>query len=173
MLQSTVVGHLGADAEVKEANGRKFVTFRVAHTDRYKDAQGVSHEATQWVSCVLAGDGGGLLPYLVRGAQVLVIGRASTRVYSSPSLRQMVASLDVNVDRVELLGSRSELVPGKLYTTDGVEVDVLRLYSVDITTMERLRPTKAHPVELVSRKGQRFTLDCSGFINPIQIESHE
>lgn len=173
MLQSIIIGHIGADAVVKESNGRKFVSFRVAHSERYKDAQGVQHDTTQWVSCALNGDGGGLLPYLVKGAQVCVIGRTSSRVYSSPTQRQMVASIDVNVDRVELLGGTPDVVPGVLYTTDGKQINVLRLYSVDITTMEQLHPTKANPVELVARSGKRFSLDAAGFITPINSTSDE
>jgi len=173
MLQSIIIGHLGADAVVKESNGRKFVAFRVAHSERYKDAQGMQHDTTQWVSCALNGDGGGLLPYLVKGALVCVIGRTSSRVYSSPTQKQMVASIDLNVDRVELLGGSPDVVPSLLFTTDGKLVNVLRLYSVDIDTMDKLHPTKAHPVELISRRGQRFTLDAAGFINPINTTSDE
>lgn len=173
MLQSIIIGHIGADAVVKESNGRKFVSFRVAHSERYKDAQGVQHDSTQWVSCALNGDGGGLLQYLVKGAQVCVIGRASSRVYSSPTQHQMVASIDVNVDRVELLGGTPDVVPSVLYTTDNRQVNVLRLYSVDITTMEQLHPTKNNPVELVARSGKRFTLDAAGFITPINSTNDE
>ena len=32
MLKVEIIGNLGADAEIKEANGSKFVTMRVAHT---------------------------------------------------------------------------------------------------------------------------------------------
>ena len=65
MLQVQVIGNLGADAEVKEFNGSKGVCFNVAHTERWTDEQGTKHENTTWVSCILNGDGGKLLPYLV------------------------------------------------------------------------------------------------------------
>ena len=32
MLKASLIGNLGADAQVKSANGREFVTFRVAHS---------------------------------------------------------------------------------------------------------------------------------------------
>lgn len=173
MLQTIIIGHLGADAEVRDFNGKKFVSFRVAHSERYKDAQGIMHESTQWVSCALNGDGGGLLPFLTKGAQVCVIGRTSTRVFSSPTQKQMVASIDIAVDRVELVGGRGDRVPSRLYTRDGVAVDILKLFSVDITTMEKLHPTVEHPVELVSKQGQSFVLDASGFVNPINNTTNE
>lgn len=77
MLQISIIGRIGANAEVKESDGRKFVSFNVAHSDVFTDANGVRHESTTWVSCALNGDGGNLLPYLVAGALVYVIGDAS------------------------------------------------------------------------------------------------
>ena len=35
MIKLEIIGNLGADAEVKVYNGNKFVTFRVAHTDKW------------------------------------------------------------------------------------------------------------------------------------------
>ena len=55
MLQSTLIGHLGADAECKNANGKEFVTFRVANTDRWTDDAGQVHESTTWVDCIING----------------------------------------------------------------------------------------------------------------------
>ena len=46
MLKMEMIGHLGADAEVKEFNGNKFVSFNVAHTEKRNGG-----ERTTWVSC--------------------------------------------------------------------------------------------------------------------------
>ena len=35
MFKVEVIGNLGADAQVKDANGTKFITFRVAHTEKW------------------------------------------------------------------------------------------------------------------------------------------
>ena len=35
MLKCEIIGNLGADAEVKEANGSKFVAMRVAHSSKW------------------------------------------------------------------------------------------------------------------------------------------
>ena len=40
MKQLTIIGNLGADAELKVLNGRECVTFRVADTESYTNAQG-------------------------------------------------------------------------------------------------------------------------------------
>lgn len=65
MMRLEVIGNLGADAEIKEVNGRKFVSFRIAHTDKWVDSQTQQAQVTtQWVSCAINGDGGKLVPYL-------------------------------------------------------------------------------------------------------------
>ena len=120
MLQLTVIGNLGADAQVKEFNGRKAIVFNVAHTEKWTGSDGVVHDSTTWVSCIWNSEGGNLLQYLRRGATVFVQGRASTRVYSSPKERCMVAGLDLTVSHIELVGGRVDDVPAQLIDADGV-----------------------------------------------------
>lgn len=100
MLQFTILGNLGADAEKKEYNGRPFVSFRVAHSEKRQDGT----QATTWVSCVMNGDGGNVLQYLKRGQKVFVQGRGRVKTFSSPKTHQIEAGLDLSVDRVELCG---------------------------------------------------------------------
>ena len=49
MLQIEVIGNIGADAEIKEFGGKKYVSFNVAHSERRKDASGTTVESTTWV----------------------------------------------------------------------------------------------------------------------------
>ena len=70
MLQLEIIGNLGADAQVMTSNGKPFVSFNVAHTERWQGEDGVKHEQTQWVSGALNGDGGNLLQYLKKGTTV-------------------------------------------------------------------------------------------------------
>lgn len=46
MLQIEVIGNIGADAEIKEFGGKKYVSFNVAHSERRKDASGTTVEST-------------------------------------------------------------------------------------------------------------------------------
>lgn len=101
MIKLSVIGNLGADAEVREHNGRKFVSFRVAHTEKYNE-----QEHTMWVSCVMNGDGGNLLPYLTRGTKVYVHGDFSVRLYRYNG--EVNAGLNLNVREIELCGSRQQ-----------------------------------------------------------------
>ena len=81
MLQIEVIGNIGADAEIKEFGGKKYVSFNVAHSERRKDANGTTVESTTWVSVLWYGDGGGLTPHLKRGAKVFVRGRMALKQY--------------------------------------------------------------------------------------------
>lgn len=106
MLRIEMIGNLGADAEVKDNNGRKFISFRVAHSDKWIDAvSGQEHVSTVWVSCALNGDGGKLLQYLKKGVKVFLRGSMSMNIYSSPKTRQMECGLNVSVWEIELCGS--------------------------------------------------------------------
>lgn len=131
MLSVTIVGHLGADAEIKSKDGREFMTFRVAHSNRY-EKNGQKVEETQWINCLMHGDGGKLKEYLTKGQMVCVIGDASANIVSSPKLRRMVVGIDVVVRSVELLGGSAgrDAVPRQLATSDGVLHDVYKFYSV-------------------------------------------
>lgn len=102
MLQLSILGNLGADAERREQNGRAFVTFRVAHSEKRADGT----ESTTWVSCVMNGDGGNVFQFLKRGQKIFVQGRARLKTYSSPKTHQIEAGLDLSVDRLELCGSQ-------------------------------------------------------------------
>ena len=108
MLNLQVIGNLGSDAVVKENNGKKFVTFNVAHTDKYTDEQGVKHERTTWVSCLWNGDGGRVLPYLQKGACVFAQGPAELRVFDSAKDHCKKAGVSIRIQHLELVGGKKE-----------------------------------------------------------------
>lgn len=109
MIKLEVIGNLGADAEVKVYNGNKFVSFRVAHTDKWVDRQtGVISTQTTWVSCSLNGDGGGLTPYLKKGTKVFVRGTPNFVTYSSPATHKIETGVNLFVREIELCGGHQE-----------------------------------------------------------------
>lgn len=124
MLKVEVIGNLGADAVLENKNGRNYVSFRVAHSEKYTDVSGNQHENTTWVQCFIQGDAGKLLQYLKKGAKVFARGNCQLRVYSSPQLKQMVAGLSISCSEVELCGNAQMKV---LHDKDGI------MYSVDKT----------------------------------------
>lgn len=109
MIKLEVIGNLGADAQLQVNNGNKFVSFRVANTDSWTDKKtGEIIKTTQWVSCSLNGDGGGILPYLRKGTKVFVRGNAQTVIYSSPKTHQMEVGINIFVREIELCGGNRE-----------------------------------------------------------------
>lgn len=166
MLQFSVVGNLGRDAEVKEANGKRFVSFTVAHSDIYVDANGTRHETTQWISCVMNGDGGNLLQYLTKGKRVYVSGDGSARIYSSKTQRQMVAGLDLNVRILELLGGTTDKVPGQLVGNGGVLIDVQKAYFIDPQVAANQGANQQTDILLQSIGGATYRVNKDGWVTP-------
>lgn len=109
MLKLQVIGNLGADATVQNHNGNQFVSFRVAHTEKWTNkTTGEMNSATTWVSCIMNGNGGGLTPYLKKGTKVFVDGNVSFNTYSSPATHQIECGVNLNVRTLELCGGKTE-----------------------------------------------------------------
>lgn len=102
MIKLQVIGHLGKDALVNLANGKSVINFSVAHTEKYKNAQGQPQEKTTWVECAYWTDRTAIAPYLKKGTQVYVEGQPEVRVWEANGKNG--ASLSVRVLSVQLLG---------------------------------------------------------------------
>lgn len=163
MLHAFVIGNIGADAEIKVADGHKFLTFRVAHNDSYTDANGNKVERTMWIDCTMNCDSGepAVMPYLKGGTLVMVQGSFSTRVYSSAADRCMKAGVTIRVQRVELLGGAADPVPRMVYDKEGVGHAVTKWYLTD------LKGTMAYDI-----KGRAFDVDRKGWITPHKDEAN-
>ena len=109
MIKVEIIGNLGADAQLQEKNGNRFVSFRVANTDKWTDkSTGQIIESTQWISCTLNGDGGALTPYLKKGSKVFVRGNAQFVIFSSAKTHQMEVGVNLFVREIELCGGQKE-----------------------------------------------------------------
>lgn len=105
MLKVEFVGHIGADAEIKDFNGKRYIAFNVATSERYKDAQGNTVSRTTWVSCLKPGEGS-VVGYLKKGTQVYCRGNLSVRTYTGRN--GVEAGINCTVTELELLGSRQD-----------------------------------------------------------------
>lgn len=163
MLKSILIGNLGADAEVKSANGREFVTFRVAHSWNFTSQDGTTNSGTIWVDCI-GTNLKGVVEYLKKGTQVYVEGNVSLRVYSSKVDRCMKAGLTINVDTLQLIGTKPDLVPRQVINPDdGTIHAVTRKYMV--TDMNGAVAPDTYK-EMVDEHGNLYSLDTLGFIQP-------
>lgn len=163
MLKSILIGNLGADAEVKSANGREFVTFRVAHSWNFTSQDGTVNSGTIWVDCI-GSNLKGVVEYLKKGTQVYVEGNVSLRVYSSKQDRCMKAGLTINVETLQLIGSKPDAVPRQVINPDdGTLHAVVRKYLVP-DMIGDVDPDCIK--DMVDEHGNLYSIDTHGFIQP-------
>lgn len=81
--KATIIGHLGADPEVKSfQNGGRIANLRVATSESWKDkATGERKERTEWHTVTISNDGliGVVEKYLRKGSKVYLEGSLRTR----------------------------------------------------------------------------------------------
>lgn len=94
MKSITIIGNLGANAVRRSTSeGKELMSFNVAVNQ--------SDGSCLWFNCI-GNLREKLLPYLVKGQCVCVIGDLSARLYNNQ------IDLQVNVDKTELCGSKPE-----------------------------------------------------------------
>ena len=107
MIKLQVIGNLGKDCVVNNVNGKNVINFNVAHTEKYKDAQGVQKDKTVWVECAYWTERIGISPYLKKGTQVFVEGTPELRNYTTKE-GTPGSSLSLRISMVQLLGGRGD-----------------------------------------------------------------
>jgi single-strand DNA-binding protein len=108
MIKLQIIGNLGKDCVVNNVNGKNVINFSVAHTERYKDAQGNQKDRTTWVECAYWTDRTAIAPYLKKGQTVYVEGNPDVRTYTTQDGRNG-ASLQLRVASVQLIsGNRPD-----------------------------------------------------------------
>lgn len=169
MFKAELIGNLGADAEVKSAEGAKFITMRIADTQSWTDQSGAKHSTTNWVDAIINNADSKVLPFLKQGTKVMVRGNISTRVYSSPKDRMMKAGITIHVQEIELIGAQPDPVPRQLIDPDGgIVLDVTKHYWVG---RDNKKMGKDDAYTLVDSRGREFIMNKAGFVTPKQNES--
>ena len=105
----TVVGRVGADAELKYTpSGVPVASFNVATSRKFKGQDGEQKEVTTWHRCTawrktaeLSGE------YVKKGMLILVEGPAEVRAYIAKS-GEAQGSLEVTVENMKFLSRGSE-----------------------------------------------------------------
>jgi len=98
MIKLQAIGNLGKDCVTNTVNGKSVINFNVAHTEKYRDAQGNQKDWT---------DKTAIAPYLRKGTQVYVDGIPEVRTYQKND-GTTAASLNLRVLSVQLLGNRGD-----------------------------------------------------------------
>lgn len=103
MLQVEIIGNIGNDAQVKDFNGKKYIAFNIAHSEKFKNQQGVETERTTWVSVLKPGESA-VVQYLKKGTPVFVRGDLSVKSYKDNAGNWQVG--------VNCLAREVQLLPG-------------------------------------------------------------
>lgn len=172
MLQVELIGNLGANAELVTTDGSKFVKFRVAHTESWKEGE-QKKSRTTWVDCTMNcvnGEPPAVLPWLQTGQSVFVRGSVSLRAFSSQKDRCWKAGMTIHVASIELLGGKSDPVPRQLYSTDGQTIyDVVKYYNI-------AGKWPKEGTQLIDRQSEIYIVDKNGWVSkpqPQQTNSDE
>jgi single-strand DNA-binding protein len=107
MIKTTVIGYLGKDSVVSTVNNRNVINFNVCHTEKYKDAQGVEHNKSLWISCSMWRESVKVAEFLKKGTQVFVEGEPDVSIYKDAN-NQPTAQLKLRVSDLQLLGGKNE-----------------------------------------------------------------
>lgn len=171
MLKVELIGNLGADAQIREANGSKFVSLRVAHSDRWTDEAGNKKESTVWVDVTINDAESKVVPFLKAGVKVFVRGHARLRTYSSEKQRKIVAGLQVVATEIELCGGSSDEVPRELFCPeDGTMIKVAKYYQSDLDTSKWKENDQA---VLIDRQTHRYIVVKGGWVAPEQVQEKQ
>ena len=107
MIKLQIIGHLGGDCTTNDVNGKTVINFNVAHSEKYKNAQGNLVEKTTWVKCAYWTDRTALAQYLKKGQLVYAEGVPEAEGYLNKD-NLNAASLKLKVFQVQLLGSKND-----------------------------------------------------------------
>lgn len=107
MIKLQIIGHLGADCTMNEVSGKTVINFRVAHSEKFKNSQGILVDKTTWVSCAYWTDRNAIAQYLKKGQLIYAEGSPEAEAYMNRE-NQAAATLKMNVFRIQLLGGKND-----------------------------------------------------------------
>lgn len=169
MFQANVIGNLGADAEVKQSNGKKFVAISIADTRKFKTADGKDQSVTTWIDGILNDAESPVIPYLKQGVKVAITGDVSLRVYSSKKDRMMKAGATIHIRSLELVGGSSDDVPRQLIDpTTAAVFEVQKYYQCNADTSKWKKEDQGI---LVDARGNQYQLVKGGWVAPLQVQT--
>lgn len=99
-----VIGHLGQDATVNNVNGKNVINFSVAHSEKYKNKDGLEVNKSIWVSAAYWTDRTAIAPYLKKGTQVYLEGVPEAKTYTNKN-NEILPQLNVRIVSLTLLSS--------------------------------------------------------------------
>lgn len=105
MIKLQIIGHLGQDASVNNVNGKNVINFSVAHSEKFKNKEGVEVNKSVWVSCAYWTEKTNVALYLKKGTQVYVEGTPEAKTYRNQNTNEVMPQLSLRVNSIQLLSS--------------------------------------------------------------------
>ena len=105
-----LLGNVGSDPEIRESNGGKFATFRIATTDKgYTKRDGTQvPERTEWHNIVANSNIVGVIEnYVRKGTKLYIEGKLRTRKYTARDNTERTVT-EIYIDNLELLGGKPQ-----------------------------------------------------------------
>lgn len=103
MVSIEIVGNLGADVKRVDYNGAVFYSINVCDNRKVGEIEEIT-----WYTCNLNNPSDELLPYLVKGQQVLVKGTPRYRIFDSAKAHAKMVGVEVFVNQIQLLGGNPQ-----------------------------------------------------------------
>ncbi len=104
MQKTTLIGNLGCDPEIQDANGTPVCSFPVATTERWKDHKGNKQERTEWHQIVAWGKLATIChKYLNTGSRVYLEGRNKTHRWTDKENVERYIT-QIHATEMEMLG---------------------------------------------------------------------
>ena len=111
-----VIGHLGQDATVNTVNGKTVINFSVAHSEKYKNKDGIEVDKSVWVSAAYWTDRVNVGMYLKKGTQVYLEGTPEAKTYTNKN-NEVIPQLQIKVASLNLLSSSKTQGAGQDFLT--------------------------------------------------------
>lgn len=111
--RATLIGNIGKEPEIKTLqNSRKFVSFSLATSKRYRDNNGEQKEDTQWHNIVIWGKNAETFENLGigKGTQLYIEGEITNRRWTDQTTGQKRYTTEINVSTFQVLSSRNAQV---------------------------------------------------------------
>lgn len=106
MIKLQIIGNLGKDCVLNEVKGKHVINFNVAHSEKFKDANGNLVEKTIWVNCAYWTDRTAIAQYLTKGKTVYAEGTPEVEAYMKEN--SPAATLRMRVHNIQLLGGTGD-----------------------------------------------------------------
>ena len=114
-----LIGNLGNDPEIRvsQIGRRKRVSFSLATSRRYRDANGEQKEDTQWHNIIGWGKIADIVELLGvrKGTSLYVEGRLTNRSWTDQASGQKQYTTEINMDSFQLLTPRQQQSNGNGY----------------------------------------------------------